>query len=677
MSSNEEQPALSTPEVPVSNDDAPAAPAAAEPATKEPTYHKDSSEENSSDDDNEEEYDPTATISDAEPVSEPTKSTNQDDEEEEEYDPTSDFPELSKEEQATTATTAVESSSSQTQHSSLPEQLTSATNNSSTSTPAPTAASTSSPSTTTTTPAGIDASIAQALSQRLFSDPEFLKLSYTEQQKRVAEEFSKLSQSIASPQQQQQQQQQQQPKRFGRGGSSASPSQVGSHRPDVELPMTPEESTKYDSYLEHEGRYNSKFPFKANSRLFVGNLPANFSKESLFRIFHVYGTILQISLKNTYAFIQFDNSASVEAAIAKEYGIPLYGKDLVLEIAKNSRPETFKQNAPSTTNEFFESRKRHREEPYSSGSNNAPVSSRFNKRRSVLECQVFVKQTADPNFAKEVVRVIENSGIATDYEFLKPGQSLDKKIKDAAYSGVIGVVLVNKNRTVDCSIYQKTPDGGIRYDEYNSVNYNDVIQLITREKQSQVKSPSFNQSPSISQPSYNNSNNQGFNSYQPQPQAAPVAAQPDLLQTLQSLPPQQLQALLALTAQQQQQQQQAPVQPQYNQPPAYNQYNQPQQQQSNTGGVDLASLLGKLQQPAAPVHQAPPHQQEQQQYGGSSYQPQPQQQPQQQYGRYGGPNQQSGAPLPPAGNGSSQSQGDGNGANNVQSLLATLAKFQS
>lgn len=59
----------------------------------------------------------------------------------------------------------------------------------------------------------------------------------------------------------------------------------------------------------------------AQSRLFIGNLATEkTSKEELASIFVKYGNILEISLKSSYGFIQFDTSSALEMAIQNENG---------------------------------------------------------------------------------------------------------------------------------------------------------------------------------------------------------------------------------------------------------------------------------------------------------------------------------------------------------------------
>lgn len=577
----------------------------------------------------------------------------EEDEEDDDYDPTADV--STKDEEGKPQVTSSSASAAQTSSS-----ITTPT------TQASSLAAASLPTNSTST--DLQQSVAKIMSSNLLSDPEFLKLSPTEQQKKILSVVQESNNSTSN-----------QPpiSHFASSNSNHNSYQPKDHRPDLSLPMTIDEISRYNAYLDGEAKYATTRPTPApNSRLFVGNLPANVNtKQDLFRLFGGYGNILQISIKGSYCFIQYSDSQSVERAIQAEQGIPFNGKDLVLEIAKNSRPgqsNNHHQNHQATSNDRLynnnsngQDRKRGRDD-FDGGDRNV----RRRRNGAPLECQIFVKRTADPHYAREVARQFQSSNIGTEYEFLKPGMDLSAKINDVAYNGVMSVVLINKNRNCDVQVYEKTPDGSIRYDEYLSVNSDDATQLLLRAKNKQGgSSNSYNSAGSSHNNSYgsrNNYNSQQYepsynqqqqlnNFYQPPPpqQQQQVPQQQNLLQSLQNLPPSALQNLIALAQGQQAIPQQQPA---YQQP-AYQQQFQPQQQAlGGSSQVDLASLLGKVQ--------AQSQQPLQQQYGnqggfnplrngGDSYQPSYQQ---------GAPQQQ----APP-----SQNSGS-----NVQSLLDTLAKLQ-
>ncbi|CAG8694025.1 8749_t:CDS:2 [Rhizophagus irregularis] len=96
-------------------------------------------------------------------------------------------------------------------------------------------------------------------------------------------------------------------------------------------------SSQFDNEKsDHKGSLNlrkiSDAEFQAlpsGSRLFLGNLSTHStSRKELFDIFSPYGEILQISIKNSFGFVQYDNVESVKKAIEKENGRILHGLKL-------------------------------------------------------------------------------------------------------------------------------------------------------------------------------------------------------------------------------------------------------------------------------------------------------------------------------------------------------------
>ena len=59
--------------------------------------------------------------------------------------------------------------------------------------------------------------------------------------------------------------------------------------------------------------------FEEKSRVYVGSLNMKVSKKDIINMFSVYGTILEISLKNKYCFIQFSNQTEANKSL-KENG---------------------------------------------------------------------------------------------------------------------------------------------------------------------------------------------------------------------------------------------------------------------------------------------------------------------------------------------------------------------
>lgn len=97
-------------------------------------------------------------------------------------------------------------------------------------------------------------------------------------------------------------------------------------------PWTPEIQQRYDNFLTEERKYVTEgnweqFPY--GSRLFVGNLSSErVTKRDIFHVFHKYGELAQISIKQAYGFVQFLESSGCSKAISAEQGKTIRGKKI-------------------------------------------------------------------------------------------------------------------------------------------------------------------------------------------------------------------------------------------------------------------------------------------------------------------------------------------------------------
>ncbi|KAE8380024.1 hypothetical protein BDV26DRAFT_279828 [Aspergillus bertholletiae] len=114
---------------------------------------------------------------------------------------------------------------------------------------------------------------------------------------------------------------------------------------DDDAPWGPDVQKKYDEFLHDERVYVTEGlwdRFPAGSRLFVGNLPTErVTKRDLYHIFHKYGKLAQISIKQAYGFIQFLEAPACKQALDVEQGAIVRGRKVHLEISKpqrNTRP---------------------------------------------------------------------------------------------------------------------------------------------------------------------------------------------------------------------------------------------------------------------------------------------------------------------------------------------------
>ncbi|KAG4025043.1 hypothetical protein MFRU_072g00250 [Monilinia fructicola] len=111
-------------------------------------------------------------------------------------------------------------------------------------------------------------------------------------------------------------------------------------------PWGPAVQKKYDEFLDRERTYVTEGlweRFPKGSRLFIGNLPSEkLTKRDLFHVFHKYGELAQISIKQAFGFVQFHDAAACFKALEMEQGKEVRGRKMHLEVSKaqkNTRKE--------------------------------------------------------------------------------------------------------------------------------------------------------------------------------------------------------------------------------------------------------------------------------------------------------------------------------------------------
>ena len=491
-------------------------------------------------------------------------------------------------------------------------------------------------------------------------------------------------------------------------------------RPDMSQPMSAEERARYAEYLNGETKITEIQSFPPKSRLFIGNLPLkNVKKEDLFRIFSRYGHIFQINIKNAFGFIQYDNPTSVLDAIECESEELNFGKKLILEVSSsNARPQFDHGDHGSNTSSTYATSSKRIYDNDDNEDDDMYSDNHYKKsKKRTPQCLIYVKKAADRTYAYSVfTNISKKTGLETDMVILKPRMELRKLVNDAAYDGVWGVVLVNKNKNVDVQTFYLGPSGETKSDEYVSVSMDEAVSIFNNIKATRMGPPSISpvmsaqpygmpphQSVMPQQPynymppqqhypgnmpmmpqqqMYGNmppASNYGIppqmqqHSYQGYPQQSQMMPpqqggldQNQLLAALQNLPPNIVSNLLQLAQQPNQQQQQQAL---------------GVIQQIQAGIPLQQQQQQQLQQPQLQQHpqQQQPPQQQQQPPQNHQQQQQPQQQQQQQsYGNYMMPqgiNSQEKRASDQAGS-QQQAQTQAQNNNNVQSLLDSLAKLQ-
>jgi hypothetical protein len=104
---------------------------------------------------------------------------------------------------------------------------------------------------------------------------------------------------------------------------------------------------KYDQFLEQERKYVNEArwdQFPAGSRLFVGNLSSEkVTKRDIFHVFHTYGELAQISIKQAYGFVQFLRVDDCIRAMEGEQGRQIREKRIHLEVSKPQKSKAPQQ----------------------------------------------------------------------------------------------------------------------------------------------------------------------------------------------------------------------------------------------------------------------------------------------------------------------------------------------
>lgn len=118
----------------------------------------------------------------------------------------------------------------------------------------------------------------------------------------------------------------------------AAPGELPRAGSTTDRPWTPNTQSIYDQFLQDERNYVTEGVwdrFPVGSRLFVGNLPTEkVTKRDLFHVFHKYGRLAQISIKQAYGFVQFHDAEACRNALVAEQSVEIRGRKVHLEISK-------------------------------------------------------------------------------------------------------------------------------------------------------------------------------------------------------------------------------------------------------------------------------------------------------------------------------------------------------
>ncbi|GES58316.1 nucleotide-binding, alpha-beta plait [Aspergillus terreus] len=423
---------------------------------------------------------------------------------------------------------------------------------------------------------------------------------------------------------------------------------------DEDTPWGPEVQKKYDEFLHDERVYVTEGlwdRFPPGSRLFVGNLPTErVTKRDLFHIFHKYGKLAQISIKQAYGFIQFLESSACKQALDVEQGAVVRGRKVhpvrplqsrpalhhrdardlpssveavLLVVAIPEPPEigtTDRMNRDASRSAIFgmnlhiadgtiighlapHHRGRSEEEMATAlgtelqsarafdADSELPVPRR--NPRDVPEVQILVLEEVDRNFIFYVENAFRSRGLRVDVLMLGPRIPLNAAVQRQIIEGVLAVIRLARpnqfSRKIPLQVFDRTggPDN-VRFNEYPDVDPNVAAEIVFHATQSLQRGGPPTPFPP---------NAAAFGvpplAPAPIPQAPlpPLTNPPNLANLITSLDGPTLQSLLAALQQR---------------PPAI-----PTAQPTFAGasaphsGTDLASLLSAATRPAVPAN---PHQ---------------------------------------------------------------------
>ncbi|KIW02843.1 hypothetical protein, variant [Verruconis gallopava] len=384
--------------------------------------------------------------------------------------------------------------------------------------------------------------------------------------------------------------------------ASAQSQQGQTSKTDEDGPFDTQTQQKYDQFIAferqnvHDGQWD-KFPL--GSRLFIGNLSTEkVHKKDVFRKFHKYGQLAQISLKQAYGFVQFMDAATCSKALASEQGQKLCGREMHLEISKptknnrqdrnrrrsrspdygrggradrypgsprdrdnrRSRDEWRRSPSPrryAGRTDRYDDRRRRSPSPYTpTGSQyGAPhreeIDLPWRALGQVPDIQILVVDDLDQDFIRWVDTSMKSRGVTVDVLMLNPRWPEEAVIRHKVMEGVLAIVHLTRadraRNTVSMQLFKRS--GGntsVSFDRYVDLSPYIAADLVLRAKfeQSQAAQlPPPPQQQAYPPPPQQHNAPPAQYGYQPQPLPPPPVPQQqqysnptDLTRIISSLP---------------------------------------------------------------------------------------------------------------------------------------------
>ncbi|KAF2768511.1 hypothetical protein EJ03DRAFT_328173 [Teratosphaeria nubilosa] len=323
---------------------------------------------------------------------------------------------------------------------------------------------------------------------------------------------------------------------------------VGQIPSPEDRPWNAEVQAKYDRFLELERGYVSEGKweqFPPGSRLFVGNLSSEkVTKRDIYHIFHWYGELAQISIKQAYGFVQFLRTEDCVKALHAEQGTWIRDKRIHLEVSKpqkNSRNQGQQQQQqqarrsrspeygrggrpPPGTDRYTSSRNGGR--GYRQGGTRSPSPARgyrgghdryrerspsYDRRpnygrsppprrnsdddlpmprrqpHEVPDVQIVVPDTLNRDFIGWVQGQFRDSGIRTEVLYLSPRMDERAVVRRQIVEGVLAVVrLTRANQDtgkIGLQLFDRSRgSNNVQFNEYQDLDPSICAALVQREK---------------------------------------------------------------------------------------------------------------------------------------------------------------------------------------------------
>jgi hypothetical protein len=316
-------------------------------------------------------------------------------------------------------------------------------------------------------------------------------------------------------------------------------------------PWDADTQRKYDQFLEQERKYVNEArwdQFPAGSRLFVGNLSSEkVTKRDIFHVFHTYGDLAQISIKQAYGFVQFLRVDDCIRAMEGEQGRQIREKRVHLEVSKPQKSKAPQQQnagrrsrspdqggrgrqnserhgrnsngrirddyraaqrSPSPRNyrDRYDDRYRARSRSPGYGRNDR-YGSRASPPRAddddlplprrspadVPDVQIIVQTELSRDFIAWVEQSFTARGVRVGTLRLAPRLNEDAVVKRQILEGVLAVVKLKRTNQdtskIGLTIFKRKPGmRDVQFEEYDNLDPPICVELVLREKQTHLAS---------------------------------------------------------------------------------------------------------------------------------------------------------------------------------------------